>query len=105
MAGGRIAVGNSAEVTWNVISRPSNNGAEQVVRHGVIPRKISYGTHFNAGSRFVEQMLTIHATPSRQHRHVLDFMRASCDPARRNHLGSSILPTEASVSPLRRAGA
>jgi hypothetical protein len=80
-----------------------NNGAEQVVRHGVIIRKISCGTHSTAGSRFVERMLTIHATRSRQHRHILDFMRASCTAARRNHPGPSILPIEASVSPLRRA--
>ena len=37
---------------------PTSNGAEQVVRHGVIMRKISYGTHSTAGSRFVERMLT-----------------------------------------------
>ena len=36
---------------------PTNNGAEQAVRHGVILRKISYGTHSAAGSRFVERML------------------------------------------------
>jgi transposase len=82
---------------------PTNNGAEQVVRHGVIMRKISYGTHSTAGSRFVERMLTIHATLRRQHRHILDFMRASCLAARRNQPGPSILPIEASVSPLRRA--
>jgi hypothetical protein len=29
----------------------TSNGAEQVVRHGVIMRKISYGTHSTAGSR------------------------------------------------------
>ena len=82
---------------------PTNNGAEQVVRHGVIMRKISYGTHSAAGSRFVERMLTIHATLRRQHRHILDFMRDSCLAARRNHPGPSILPIEASVSSLRRA--
>jgi transposase len=55
------------------------------------------------GSRFVERMLTIHATRSRQHRHILDFMRASCSAACRNQPGPSMLPVEASVSPLRRA--
>jgi transposase len=82
---------------------PTNNGAEQVVRHGVIIRKISYGTHSAAGSRFVERMLTVHATLRRQHRNVLDFMRAACIAARRrNHPAPSILPIEASVNPLRR---
>jgi hypothetical protein len=81
---------------------PTNNGAEQAVRHGVIIRKISYGTHSTAGICFVEPMLTIHATLRRQHRHILDFMRASCTAARRNQSGPSTLPIEASVSPLRR---
>ena len=83
--------------------RARSDWAEQVVRHGVIMRKISYGTHSTAGSRFVERMLTIHATLRRQHRHILDFMRDSCFAARRDHPEPSILPIEASVSALRRA--
>lgn len=82
---------------------PTNNGAEQVVRHGVIMRKISHGTHSVAGSRFVERMLTVHATLRRQHRNILDFMRAACTAALRRHPAPSILPIEASASPLRRA--
>jgi transposase len=81
---------------------PTNNGAEQVVRHGVIMRKISYGTHSVAGSRFVERMLTVHATLRRQRRNILDFMRAACTAALRSHPAPSILPIEASVVPLRR---
>jgi transposase len=82
---------------------PTNNSAEQVVRHGVIMRKISYGTHSVAGSRFVERMLTVHATLRRQHRNILDFMRAACTAALRRHPAPSILPIEAPASPLRRA--
>ena len=81
---------------------PTNNGAEQVVRHGVIMRKISYGTHSEAGSRFVERMLTVHATLRRQRRNILDFMRAACTAALRSHPAPSILPIEPSVIPLRR---
>jgi transposase len=81
---------------------PTNNGAEQVVRHGVIMRKISYGTHSVAGSRFVERMLTVHATLRRQRRNILDFMRAACTAALRSHPAPSILPIEASVIPLGR---
>jgi transposase len=81
---------------------PTNNGAEQVVRHGVIMRKISYGTHSVAGSRFVERMLTVHATLRRQRRDILAFMRAACTAAVRNHPAPSILPIEASLIPLRR---
>jgi transposase len=82
---------------------PTNNGAEQVVRHGVILRKISYGTHSQEGSRFVERMLTVHATLRRQHRNILDFMRAACTAALRNHPAPSILPIEVPADPLRRA--
>ena len=81
---------------------PTNNGAEQAVRHGVIMRKISYGTHSVAGSRFVERMLTVHATLRRQRRNILDFMRAACTAALRSHPAPSILPIEPDVIPLRR---
>jgi len=82
---------------------PTNNGAEQVARHGVIMRKISYGTHSVAGSRFVERMLTVHATLRRQHRKLLDFMRSACTAALRRHPAPSTLPIEAPANPLRRA--
>ena len=82
---------------------PTNNGAEQVVRHGVIIRKISYGTHSKEGSRFVERMLTVHATLRRQRRHILDFMRAACSAALRHHPAPSLLPIEVPADSLRRA--
>ena len=81
---------------------PTNNGAEQVVRHGVILRKISYGTHSMAGSRFAFRMLTVHATLRRPRRNILDFMRAACTAALRSHPAPSILPIEPSVISLRR---
>lgn len=95
------------DALWTFVNiegvEPTNNGAEQVVRHGVIMRKISYGTHSVAGSRFVERMLTVHATLRRQHRNILDFMRAACTAALRSHPAPSVLPIEALESPLRRA--
>jgi hypothetical protein len=54
---------------------PTNNAAEQAVRHGVLLRKLSSGTKSEAGSRFVERILTVHATLRQQHRHVLTFLR------------------------------
>ncbi|MEO5730743.1 MAG: IS66 family transposase, partial [Byssovorax sp.] len=82
---------------------PTNNGAEQVVRHGVILRKISYGTHSAAGSRFIERMLTVHATLRRQRRNILDFMREACLAALQRRPAPSLLPTEAQEIPLRHA--
>ncbi|MFZ0717847.1 IS66 family transposase [Mycobacterium sp.] len=82
---------------------PTNNDAEQVVRHGVIMRKISYGTHSAAGSRFIERMLTVHGTLRRQQRSVLDFMRTACNAALAHHPAPSLLPIEAQEDDLRRA--
>ncbi len=82
---------------------PTNNGAEQAVRHGVIIRKISYGTHSQEGSRFVERMLTVHATLRRQQRNILDFMRAACSAALRRQPAPSLLPIEVPADSLSRA--
>ena len=45
---------------------PTNNAAERALRHAVIWRKISGGTDSEAGSRFVERMLTVVATCRQQ---------------------------------------
>ena len=43
---------------------PTNNAAERALRHAVLLwRKGSFGTHSPDGSRFVERMLTVRATP------------------------------------------
>jgi len=70
---------------------PTNNGAEQEVRHGVLMRKISSGTHSANGSRFVERMLTVHASLRRQHRRVLDFMVSACSAALQHQPGQSLV--------------
>lgn len=71
---------------------PTNNTAEQVVRHGVIIRKISYGTHSEAGSRFIERILTVHATLRRQRRDILAFLRGACEAKLHNRPPPSLLP-------------
>ena len=50
---------------------PHNNAAERALRHGVIWRKTSHGTDGEAGSRFVEAMLTVVATCRQRARDVL----------------------------------
>ena len=55
---------------------PHNNAAERALRHGVIWRKTSYGTDSEAGSRFVERMLTVVATCRQRGRDVLGFLTA-----------------------------
>lgn len=53
---------------------PTNNDAERALRHGVIYRKLSGGTDGEAGSRFVERMLSVVATCRQQNVDVLDYL-------------------------------
>ncbi len=53
---------------------PTNNDAERALRHGVIYRKLSGGTDSEAGSRFVERMLSVVATCRQQDINVLDYL-------------------------------
>jgi transposase len=57
---------------------PTNNAAERAIRHGVLWRKTSHGTHSEEGSRFTERILTVHATLRQQRRSVLDFIHDAC---------------------------
>ena len=41
---------------------PTNNLAERGLRHGVIWRKISYGSQSETGERFVERVMTVAMT-------------------------------------------
>ena len=52
----------------------TNNASERALRHGVIWRKLSFGTHSAAGSRFVETMLSIIETCRQQRRPVFDYL-------------------------------
>jgi transposase len=67
---------------WTFVRRegvePTNNTAERAVRYSVLIRKISFGTHCQAGSRFIERILTVRASLRSQHRRVLDFLRDAC---------------------------
>jgi transposase len=53
---------------------PTNNAAEQALRHAVIWRKLSFGTQSASGSRFVERMLTVMETCRRQNRNVYAWL-------------------------------
>ena len=78
---------------WIEGIEPTNNDAERVLRHAVLWRKSSGGTDSEAGSRFVERMLSIVATCRQQNRNVLELLTARC-AARLNGLTApSLLPT------------
>jgi len=53
---------------------PTNNAAEQALRHAVIWRKLSFGTQSSAGSAFVERLLTVIETCRRQSRQVFSWL-------------------------------
>jgi transposase len=71
---------------------PTNNASERALRHAVIWRKVSGGTDSQAGSRFVERILSVLATCRRQGRAVLDYLTACHQAAIAGQKLPSILP-------------
>lgn len=53
---------------------PTNNAAERALRPAVLWRKGCFGTRSEAGSRFVERMLSVSATCAQHDRHLLTFL-------------------------------
>ena len=53
---------------------PTNNAAERALRPAVLWRKGCYGTQSEAGSRFVERMLTVSATCQQHDRPLLPYL-------------------------------
>ena len=71
---------------------PTNNAAERAVRHAVCWRKTSYGTDSEAGSRFVERVLTVVASCRQQGRNVLTFLVDAVQAARNGTAAPSLVP-------------
>lgn len=71
--------------------QPTNNRAEQVLRHAVIWRKLSFGTQSAAGSRFVETLLTIIETCRQQQRDLLDVLTTALEAQNHHTAGPSLL--------------
>jgi len=69
---------------------PTNNAAERALRRAVLWRRKSFGTQSEAGSRFVERILSVITTLRQQGRDVLDYLTAACASAL--HDGASICP-------------
>ncbi|RKY11063.1 MAG: hypothetical protein DRP52_06450 [Planctomycetota bacterium] len=67
---------------------PTNNFAEQLVRQGVLWRKISFGTQSERGARYVERILTVCATCRLQNRSIIEYLRHACQ----NHLTGRSAP-------------
>jgi transposase len=85
------------EALWTFVRvegvEPTNNLGERQVRHGVIWRKICFGTQSEAGSRFAERIMTVVSTLKQQKRNVLDYLTEACDAANWGRPAPSLLPT------------
>jgi transposase len=76
---------------------PTNNDAERALRHGVIYRKLSGGTESEAGSRFVERMLSVVATCRVQEVNVLDYLTRCYQARLDGQAAPSLRPTTSAV--------
>lgn len=81
---------------------PTNNQSERALRHAVIWRKTSFGTQSEAGSTFVERILTTVATLRLQQRNVLDYLAEVCSNALRGEDAPSLLPSPVQTRGARR---
>jgi transposase len=72
---------------------PTNNSAERPLRPGVIWRHRCFGTQSEAGSVFVERILTTVLTLRQQNRDVLDFLTQACHARNCDASAPSLLPT------------
>jgi len=64
---------------YNTGIEPTNNIGERAIRRAVIIRKTSFGSHSEHGCRFLERVLTVHATLRQRGRSVHDFITAACE--------------------------
>jgi transposase len=71
---------------------PTNNTAERALRPAVIYRKLSFGTQSEAGSRFIERMLTVSETCRLQNRSTYEFVIQAVTAHFSNQTPPSLLP-------------
>jgi hypothetical protein len=77
---------------WEPGVEPTNNSAERPLRRAVLWRRRSFGTQSEAGSQFVERILTAVTTLRQQRRDVLDYLTAACSAAICKEPAPSLLP-------------
>ena len=81
---------------WSFVTapgvEPTNNSAERALRHPVIWRRTSHGTHSEHGRLFVQRMLTVTETCRRQHRPVFALVRSALLAYRSGYPAPSLVP-------------
>lgn len=78
---------------------PTNNSAERPLRRAVVWRRRSFGTQSEAGSRFVERVLTAVVTLRQQKRNVLEYLTEACAAAIQGDKPPSLLPVPPPINP------
>lgn len=71
---------------------PTNNSAERSIRSSVIWRRICFGTHSEAGSRFVERIMTVVCTLKQQERNIVEYVRYCVEATMKGSHSPSLLP-------------
>ena len=98
-AGTCRAILKSRAALWTCVQvagvEPTNTAAERSSRPGVLGRQGRCGTHSEAGSRFVESLLTVVSTLNQQQRNVLAYLTAACEAALQGAAAPSLLPANA----------
>lgn len=86
---------NHREWLWTFVEfkgiEPTNNTAERALRPAVIYRKLSFGTQSEAGSRFIERMLTVSETCRLQKRSVFQWLIAAVEASLHNRPAPSLI--------------
>ena len=86
---------NHREWMWTFVDfegiEPTNNTAERALRPAVIYRKLSFGTQSEAGSRFIERMLTVSETCRLQKRSVFQWLIAAVEASLHNRSAPSLI--------------
>ena len=81
---------------WSFVTapgvEPTNNAAERALRHPVIWRRTSHGTHSDHGRLFVQRMLTVAETCRCQRRPVFAFVRSALLAYRAGSPAPSLVP-------------
>lgn len=71
---------------------PTNNLAEQMIRHYVIWRKQSFGTQSERGNRFIERIMSTVATCKQQERNILNYLNDAISAHFSNQTAPSLIP-------------
>lgn len=79
---------------------PTNNAAERAIRPAVIYRKGSFGTFSEAGSRYIERIMSVVQSCKAQNRSVHQFLAQSLDAHLRKLPPPSLVPEHIHVMPL-----